>query len=108
MVVFHASRKKVSICCLQTLPSLYEVGTLLRDAFDGCFHREEFRTVRLLDLLVAFVLLLSAAAVSFISMGDQKGLDGFCGILFISVGSRKQEVDISFIMSNFLGFILFF
>ena len=70
-------RSKVSICCLQALPSLGEVCTLLRDAFDGCFHREELRTIRLLDLLVEFVLLLGAAAVSFISMGDQKVLDVF-------------------------------
>ena len=60
-MVFHASRKKVSICCLQTLPSLYEVGTLLRDAFDGCFNREELEAIRLSDLQDEFVVLCAAA-----------------------------------------------
>ena len=79
-------RSNVSICCLQATSSLVEVWTLLRDAFDGCFNREELEAIRLSDLQDEFVV-LSAAAVEFISMGEEVFRDGFCGV---SVGNPNH------------------
>ena len=54
-------RSNVSVCCLQATSSLVEVWTLLRDAFDGCFNREELEAIRLSDLQDEFVVLCAAA-----------------------------------------------